>query len=293
MFRYHRLIVLGLLMILALPGAASAQFIFHGPRPFFANPVPHAYFGNPALANHLGTGYLNSAVAARGLYTNAYLNNVVGNINATYANVNGALYGNALLTNALLGNTNTGVVNQLATAYAHNITNATNAYVNAYANQAFGNALRYNAATNAGVYNTLTPRYNVATAYNPFTNSLATYSAYGSPFGGMSYNVNLARLNTYANPYMYNGYVSPQVNPYAYNNPYIYNQLNTYAYVNSINPYTYNPYLYGYVNPYLYYNPASVLYNPYLYTPGAAGYSGFVNGTNPYSSISNSLYPSY
>src|SRR5581483_5431365 len=175
MFRYHRLIVLGLLMILALPGAASAQFIFHGPRPFFANPVPHAYFGNPALANHLGNGYLN---------------NVVGNINATYANVNGALYGNALLTNALLGNTNTGVVNQLATAYAHNITNATNAYVNAYANQAFGNALRYNAATNAGVYNTLTPRYNVATAYNPFTNSLATYSAYGSPFGGMSYNVN-------------------------------------------------------------------------------------------------------
>jgi hypothetical protein len=280
-------VALGLAALVLVPAAAPAQFFHPG--------VIHAQaaFRHPALFNGLANGYLNNLIASRALHSNAYLNQVAGNINAAYGAANGALYSNALLTNAFLGNTNPAVVNTLGNAVANNVRLATNFYTNAYFNHALSNVARYSAHTNSLLYNSLTPNYAFArynTLVNPYTGSVANYAAITNPYGTF-YNVAATRLHPFVggyNPYMayrmpnltamYNGYPNPYVGytPYAapytsYFNPYTY--MTPYAsYVNPYNNFV-NPYS-NFVNPYAY-NPYSVLYNPYLYTPGSTLYSPY------------------
>ncbi len=316
MFRRANVLVavLGLLSVLGIPAVASAQFLV---RPHLFVTPPARFFGNPVVVNPvtggfagafnlgavprpagfgngLALGALNNGIAARGLYTNSYLNNAVGNVFANNAQIAGNLYTNALLTNALTGTPNNANVTALGNAYVTNAVRAQGFYTNSYLNNAVGNAFAYNGLTNASVYSALTPNYALYrfnNVYNPYNGLAGTYAAYTSPYG-TAFNYNIARSNPYNFNYPVN-YYPTYGNYYANYNPLNYGYTNPYAY---FNPYAYaNPY--GgvpYYNPYTYFTPASyfnpnTFYNPYLYSPGFytnpyTAYSGAV-ATPTYSSI--------
>lgn len=185
---------------------------------------------NTAALNTLGNAYVANALTTRQLYTNAYLNNAVGNAFAYNSIANRGFYNPY------------GVYNPYATTY--NPYGFYNSYPSFYR---YGN-----------VYN---PYNGYSAAYQAYTNPYGAF--YNVNYArGNNFTPALSGFNPYAtyNPYAFNNATFNYVNPYAATmagfNPYVFYTPSFYAAPNV------------YVNPYAVYGGAGALTPAYgnIYT---------------------------